>query len=75
MTNILFNPKETIDTITDTFETILFVSIIKDIVEKTNPNKILPALKEVARRNNYNLSDSLDRKIANIVLVNYVLKN
>ncbi len=75
MTNILFNPKETIDTITDTFETILFVSIIKDIVEKTNPNKILPALREVARRNNYNLSDSLDRKIANIVLVNYVLKN
>ncbi len=71
MTDSRFNPRET----TDTFENILFVGIIKEVIEKANRKKTLPVLKEVARRNNYNLSDSLDRKCADIVLINYVLNN
>ncbi len=71
MTDSQFNPKET----TDTFETILFVGLTKQLIEKSEPSKIRPALEEVARREKYNLADDIDSKIANIVLLQYVLKN
>ncbi len=58
-----------------TFPTFFFVDITKSLLKKAEPERIKPLLEEVARREKYNLLDSIDKKCADIVLVNYVLAN